>query len=92
MNEDRLLQVKIIIAGELPKQYTCASLRFSVPDGSDGEGGGWVGIRPGHEKMLAALAPGEILLFHEPGGEPERLPLGRGFLSVENDEVNIIIG
>ncbi len=92
MSENNLLQVKIIKAGEAARHYSCSSLRFRVPDGADGEGGGWVGVRPGHEKMLAALAPGDILLFTEPGGEPQRVSCGRGFLAVENDGINIITG
>ncbi len=92
MSADRTLQVHIIVAGEPGEHYICGSLRFCVPDDAKGEGGGWVGVRPGHAAMLAALAPGEILLYEEPGSEPQRIPCGRGFLTVKNDEISIITG
>ncbi len=90
MANGKKLKVVLITAGKDEQRYECAGLRFQVPDGVSG-GGGWVGIRPGHVRTLAALKGGEILLFGEGGELTERLPGGRGFAMVENDTVSFVL-
>ena len=90
MPENKRLKLKIVKPDEAAKEYECFSVRFFVPPAADGSGGGWLGVRPGHARMLAAVAPGDILAFDHEGAEPVRIACSRGFVSVENDIVSVI--
>ena len=50
------------------RRIPCDSVRFQIPDGKNGRGGGSVGIRKGHTDALATVAPG--ILTASKNGEP----------------------
>ena len=52
---------------------------------------GEIGILPGHEPMLAILAAGEVRITTE-GGEKITAKAEDGFLSVDNNRVNVVAG
>lgn len=49
---------------------------------------GSIGILPGHEPVLGVLAPGEVLIEGS-DGDPVRVHLDGGFLSVARDDVTV---
>lgn len=50
---------------------------------------GDLGVLPGHEPMLTALAPGEVRISGGEGGGTS-VHIDGGFLSVDNDKVTIV--
>jgi F-type H+-transporting ATPase subunit epsilon len=52
---------------------------------------GEIGILPGHEPMLAILAAGEVRITTE-SGEKVTAQADDGFLSVDNNRVNVVAG
>ncbi|MEJ3404558.1 F0F1 ATP synthase subunit epsilon [Rathayibacter sp. YIM 133350] len=50
---------------------------------------GEIGILPGHEPLLAILASGEVRITL-PGGEKITADAAEGFLSVENNTVQVV--
>jgi F-type H+-transporting ATPase subunit epsilon len=50
---------------------------------------GEIGILPGHEPILALLAPGEVRVSST-DGNTVRIRADDGFLSVENDRITIV--
>lgn len=52
---------------------------------------GEIGILPGHEPMLAILAAGEVRITTE-SGEKITAQADDGFLSVDNNRVNVVAG
>jgi F-type H+-transporting ATPase subunit epsilon len=52
---------------------------------------GEIGILPGHEPMLAILAAGEVRITTD-SGEKVTAQADDGFLSVDNNRVNVVAG
>ena len=50
---------------------------------------GELGIMAGHEPMLAALAPGEVLIRAE-GGQDATVEIDGGFMTVDENRVTIV--
>jgi len=50
---------------------------------------GGFGIRPGHTPLVAALAPGELVIVS--GGSEQRYAVGEGFSEVSNDKVRVLV-
>jgi F-type H+-transporting ATPase subunit epsilon len=50
---------------------------------------GGFGIRPGHTPLVAALAPGELVIVN--GGSEQRYAVGEGFSEVSNDKVRVLV-
>lgn len=50
---------------------------------------GEIGLRAGHEPLLAVLADGEVRVF-TPEGEKIVVRADGGFLSVDSDEVSVV--
>lgn len=67
----------------------CDSIRFSIPDGENGKGGGSIGIRPGHIPALIAMAPGTLTASLR-GEQVYSAPTGSGFVSVSQNIVTVL--
>jgi F-type H+-transporting ATPase subunit epsilon len=50
---------------------------------------GGFGIRPRHTPLVAALAPGELVIVS--GGNEQRYAVGEGFAEVSNDKVRVLV-
>jgi F-type H+-transporting ATPase subunit epsilon len=50
---------------------------------------GGFGVRPGHTPLVAALAPGELVIVSE--GTQRRFAIGEGFAEVSNDHVRVLV-
>ncbi|QOR69652.1 F0F1 ATP synthase subunit epsilon [Ruania alkalisoli] len=51
---------------------------------------GDLGILPGHQPVLAVLRPGTVRV-RPSGGEPVTMDISGGFLSVDSDDVTIVV-
>jgi len=68
----------------------CDSVRFSIPDGADGEkSGGLVGIRRGHTDALMAVAEGTVFAFSG-GRQIFSCAVGEGLAVVTGESVTIL--
>jgi F-type H+-transporting ATPase subunit epsilon len=76
------LQVSIVAADH---EVWSGSARQIVARTIEGE----IGILPGHEPILALLAPGEVRVSST-DGSAVRVRADDGFLSVENDRITIV--
>ncbi len=54
---------------------------------ADGE----IGILPGHTPVLALLRSGEVRVIEGPGGAVRRWAVDGGFLSVDSDQVTVVV-
>src|ERR1700682_203478 len=50
---------------------------------------GGFGVRPRHTPLVAALAPGELVIVSE--GTERRFAIGQGFAEVSNDHVRVLV-
>src|ERR1700682_4313181 len=50
---------------------------------------GGFGVRPGHTPLVAALAPGELVIVSE--GTQRRFAIGEGFGEGSNDHVRVLV-
>lgn len=50
---------------------------------------GDLGVLPGHEPMLVALAPGEVHIRAE-GGDDTTVEIDGGFMTVDSDHVTVV--
>lgn len=51
---------------------------------------GDIGVLPGHELMIAALAPGYVVRINREGEEPLRVAVHGGFLAVREGAVSVL--
>ncbi|MHA3701378.1 ATP synthase F1 subunit epsilon [Jatrophihabitans sp. YIM 134969] len=51
---------------------------------------GDIGVLPGHELMIAALAPGYVVRIDREGEEPLRVAVHGGFLAVREGAVSVL--
>lgn len=51
---------------------------------------GDIGVLPGHELMIAALAPGHVVRINRDGEEPLRVAVHGGFLAVREGTVSVL--
>ena len=54
---------------------------------ADGE----IGILPGHTPVLSLLRAGEVRVREERGGQPLAWHVDGGFLSVDSDQVTLVV-
>lgn len=54
---------------------------------ADGE----IGILPGHTPVLVLLRAGEVRVVESPGGPVRRWTVDGGFLSVDSDQVTVVV-
>ena len=52
---------------------------------------GEIGILPGHTPVLSLLRAGEVRVREERGGQPLAWHVDGGFLSVDSDQVTIVV-
>lgn len=52
---------------------------------------GDMGVLPGHQPVLAVLRPGTIRVRPLEGGEIVELDVSGGFLSVDHDDITIVV-
>jgi F-type H+-transporting ATPase subunit epsilon len=76
------LQISIVAADH---EVWAGAARQIVARTLEGE----IGILPGHEPILALLAPGEVRVSAT-DGSTIRIRADDGFLSVENDRITIV--
>jgi F-type H+-transporting ATPase subunit epsilon len=76
------LQVTVVSATE---EVWSGEAEMIVAKTTEGE----IGILPGHTPMLAILAAGEVRITTA-GGEKVNAQADDGFLSVDNDRVNVV--
>lgn len=50
---------------------------------------GGFGVRPRHTPLVAALAPGELVIVSE--GKERRFAVGEGFAEISNDRVHVLV-
>lgn len=89
--KSRRLTLRICIPDGVTDTLECDSVCFSIPDGIKGNGGGRIGIRPGHIASLIAVAPGRLEAFLNGNLQMQR-EIGSGFASVEGDIVTLLLG
>ena len=51
---------------------------------------GDIGVLPGHEYLIAALAPGHVVRINREGEEPLRVAVHGGFLAVREGAVSVL--
>lgn len=51
---------------------------------------GFIGVLPGHARMLSALKPGGVLSYHLAGGQEKVLAVYGGFVEVLPDRVRVL--
>lgn len=73
------------------RRIPCGAVNLTAMDNEAGEGGGSVGIRPGHMEALIALEPGSFVTAVRPGEEPVELKLPGGFAHVKNNAVTVLL-
>jgi F-type H+-transporting ATPase subunit epsilon len=78
------LQVTVVSAVE---EVWSGDAEMIVAKTTEGE----IGILPGHQPMLAILAAGEVRITTSTG-EKITAKADDGFLSVDNDRVNVVAG
>ncbi len=88
--EKRTIRLCLIAPDREAVRIECESARFSIPDGEENrKAGGSVGIRPGHEDALMAVAPGTVSGFS--GGEKIfSCVVGAGLAVITGEEVSIL--
>ena len=88
-NTDKEFHLLLVPPEGGKRRIPCDSVRFQIPDGKNGRGGGSVGIRKGHTDALAAVAPG--ILTATKNGEPVfRAKVGEGIAAVTGDSVTVL--
>ena len=55
---DALLTFRLLTPNGVLTEFECDSVNFFAKDNKNGEGGGSIGIRPGHARTVIALANG----------------------------------
>ena len=84
-----MLHLKIIGSHSKSEEIECDSIHFQIPDDSRGCGGGSMGIRPGHENSLIALAPGAVDAFLK-GEKIFSAEISGGFMTDKDDIVTVV--
>jgi F-type H+-transporting ATPase subunit epsilon len=51
---------------------------------------GFIGVLPGHARLLSALKPGGVLSYHVAGGQEKVLAIYGGFVEVLPDRVRVL--
>lgn len=68
------------------KVWSGTARQVSAP-AADGE----IGILAGHVPVLTVLKPGEVRVFPEGGGEPQRFDVPGGFLSFDENVMTLVL-
>ena len=76
------LSIEIVTPEQRVLTTECDEVRLPGVEGS-------FGIRPGHTPLVAALAPGELVIVN--GGNEQRYAVGEGFSEVSNDKVRVLV-
>ncbi|MBP5155457.1 MAG: F0F1 ATP synthase subunit epsilon [Clostridia bacterium] len=83
------LKFEIITPGGRKAFAECESVNVYARDNEKGEGGGSVGIRPGHMPAVIALGPGEVCAFLN-GKKVCSATVRGGFALVRNNTVTVM--
>ncbi|MCL3860455.1 F0F1 ATP synthase subunit epsilon [Actinotalea sp. K2] len=78
------LQVDLVAADRKVWSGEASMVRAPAADGD-------VGILPGHAPFLATLRAGTVRIVPVSGGEPRRVTIDAGFLSVDFDHVTVVV-
>jgi len=87
-DEKQRLHLKIVTPNGQAAALECGSVRLCIPDDAAGENGGWLGIRPGHEDALLAVAEGVLQAVTEEKNVTIRT--AAGFAFVEKNTVMVM--
>jgi F-type H+-transporting ATPase subunit epsilon len=79
-------QLEVDIVDADGKVWSGAARQVSAP-AADGE----MGILPGHTPVLAVLRAGQVRVTEHAGASPLRWSVDGGFLSVDSDQVTIVV-
>lgn len=52
---------------------------------------GSMGVLPGHQPVLSVLLPGVVTVRPQQGGQDVELEVDGGFLSVDHDQVTVVV-
>lgn len=81
---DRLLNVNVVAAD---RQVWSGAAKMVVAVTAEGQ----IGLLPGHEPLLAILAPGDIRVTQVEGEPIVANTKDGGFISMEHDTVTIVV-
>ena len=81
-----MAQLEVDIVDADGKVWSGAARQISAP-AADGE----IGILPGHTPVLALLRAGEVRVLEHAGSPALRWRVDGGFLSVDSDQVTIVV-
>lgn len=87
-DEKQRLLLKVVTPSGQCVSMECDSIRLCIPDDASGENGGWLGIRPGHEDALLALAEGTVQAVA--AGATTSIRTAAGFTFVEKNTVTVM--
>jgi F-type H+-transporting ATPase subunit epsilon len=79
-------QLEVDIVAADGKVWSGAARQVSAP-AADGQ----IGILPGHTPVLAVLRAGEVRVTEHAGAPALRWAVDGGFLSVDSDQVTIVV-
>ena len=89
MADTAVMTLRLLTPAGTSAEAACDSVQLAIPDGTDGYGGGLVGILRDHEPAVMALAKGTVRASLG-GKEVFRADVERGFASVRDNVVTII--
>jgi F-type H+-transporting ATPase subunit epsilon len=81
-----MAQLEVDIVAADGKVWSGAARQVSAPAADGG-----MGILPGHTPVLAVLRAGEVRVTEHAGSAPLRWTVDGGFLSVDSDQVTIVV-
>ncbi len=76
-------------SGETAKTE-CSSVTLFARDNEAGDGGGSVGIRPGHIPAVISLAPGSEVKCSSEGSVVLSVTVSGGFATVRDDRITVV--
>ncbi|MCR5808983.1 MAG: hypothetical protein K6G56_05420 [Clostridiales bacterium] len=84
------LTLAVIVPGGEAARVSCDTVTLTAMDGANGQGGGSMGILPGHIPAVIALEPGSLVTALSGGRPAAAVRVGGGFASVSRDVVTVI--
>lgn len=81
-----MAQLEVDLVDADGKVWSGAARALTAP-AADGE----IGILPGHTPVLAVLKAGEVRVTEQAGGPVLRWSVDGGFLSVDSDQVTVVV-
>jgi F0F1-type ATP synthase epsilon subunit len=86
----KTLTLTVLTPAGIATETECTSVTLFARDNGAGEGGGSVGIRPGHLPAVIALAPGSSVKCSSDGRLTLSVTVSGGFATVRDDKVTVV--